>query len=680
MKTINKLKLMPVFLIILFTGFTMYGQFPEKYEGTYYFAVEYSGVLCGYSESVMSEVVKNGKKFISVHDDINVNLSVLGSDVETKIINNYLLDDEVKTYFSCEHEISTTASVYALTKIKNNTAFFSSERGGDFKEIELPDDVILETQVSFPHLKKDFIMGNEIEKNYQVFDDMKGEIVTKSYKLLKEEELVLNSKKYSTIVFEEISMATGVFSKLWLDKETTFPLKIEGSGRNIYLADKSIIKSIQTANMDNLLFGKVDKMISNVPEISYMKIEAKIESTGEWLTPESLNIPGQKFTGTVTNNFIEGEFEIEPLKYDGATPPPFPPNFQDEKLQKYLEPENLIESDEPVLIAEAKKITEGSEDSWEAVVKLSTWVAENIKGAVPGGTSAINTYNIREGECGSHSRLLAAFCRAVGIPARLSKGCMYSPYLGGSFGQHAWTEVYMGDAEWKAIDATAFEFDFIDAGHIRLGEMTTFFPKEMKILDYRIGDGENKTAEIPEQFQDYLGKYLFEERNSVFEILYQEGSLAVDIPGQTVLVLNDPNEMGVLYPKMTRQINLSFVKDIYGNIKELKLQQLIPLQKKSESEVVDNNIPDKLKPLLGIYELKQAQIEFTLSYKEGFLTFDDQLTKELIKMVGPNENGRWKGESDQNEISFEKNSEGEISGLVLYKNVFMPKQTELKNL
>ena len=280
-----------------------------------------------------------------------------------------------------------------------------------------------------------------------------------------------------------------------------------------------------------MLFARVDKIISNVHEISSLKVEATIQSIGELITEESLNFPGQKFNGSVSNNLIEGIFEIEKQTYDGLNAPAFPPVFQDENLKKYLEPESLIESDHPVLIKEAKSITKDSKNSWEAAVKLCEWVGENIMGAIPGGTSAINTYNTREGECGSHSRLLAAFCRAVGIPARLSVGCMYISYMGGCFYQHAWTEVYMGEAGWKAVDATAHEFDFVDAGHIRLGEKTSFNPKGMKILDYKMGN-ESVDKSVPVEYIKYLGSYIFEERNSIFKILYQDVCLAVDIPGK----------------------------------------------------------------------------------------------------------------------------------------------------
>ena len=42
---------------------------------------------------------------------------------------------------------------------------------------------------------------------------------------------------------------------------------------------------------------------------------------------------------------------------------------------------------------------------------------------------------MRAGERSSHFILLATFCRAVAIPARVVWGCMYSPNFGGAFGQ-----------------------------------------------------------------------------------------------------------------------------------------------------------------------------------------------------------------------------------------------------
>jgi hypothetical protein len=45
----------------------------------------------------------------------------------------------------------------------------------------------------------------------------------------------------------------------------------------------------------------------------------------------------------------------------------------------------------------------------------------------------------------------------------------------------------MGEAGWIPLDTTFRESDYVDSGHIRLGEMTGFQPEEIEVLDYRVG-------------------------------------------------------------------------------------------------------------------------------------------------------------------------------------------------
>lgn len=678
MKTTNKLFL---WLFILFLPVFSEAQQVKSKETdsgseTYYYAVEINGVVCGYSESNKTYIEKDGKGLLLITDDIVVKLSILGGEVDMTIKNKYQIEPATERLIYCEHEISAGAVIHTITKIEGDTAWFTLTTAGETKKIEISPEVILETSISYPHLMRDFITGNEQEKSYQVLDDMRGEIVVKNYKRIGVEELELAGKIYNVTVFEELNLNTGTKTKLWLNNENSFPLKIDISGRTIYLADASVTKLIKTADLKNLLFARVNKVIPDVQNISYMKLNATIESAGEWITSESLNFPGQSFIGTVTNNLIEGVFEINPKRYDGSNAPDFPfDHILYDSLKKYLEPESLIESDNPVLIKEAKRITDGSEDSWEAAIRLSKWVAENIKGAIPGGTSAINTYKTRQGECGSHSRLLTAFCRSVGIPARLSIGCMYTTYYSGSFGQHAWTEVYMGDAGWIAVDATAFEIDYIDAGHIRLGEKTSFNPKSMEILEYRVGDKDMISIKnlVPKLYEPYLGKYTNLENNNVLKVFYQDGSITVDIIGKVVLALNEPDDEGLWWPKITKQANFSFITNESGKVTNMRIQEIINLQKKSELDSIGEDVPENLKSYLGKYILAQVQAEFTVIYKDGGLVMDNPLQNIIVKFQPPDDKGKWVDEFKKYSIYFQENEEGKITGMTLYVNTIIPK-------
>lgn len=671
--TITLFKLFSLSFILLW-GCSGISQESSSDETTY-FAVEINGIICGYSESVQSTTVKDNRTVLSVMDDITLKLTILGQDMDISILNQYEIDSSSGNYLACRHRIKTgVTTMVSITKVEGDKILFSTAEDQEPEEFILTPELILETSISYPHLMRDFVLGGEKEKEYQVFDDMQGKVVSKMYTRLDDEELSLAGKTFQTVVFEELNLTTGIKSQMWLINDEGFPVKFYVAGRTIYLADASVKKKINMADMDNVLFARVNKVIPGIQDLTYMKVRAQVQSGGEWLTVESLNFPGQQFTGTVTDNLIDGIFEIEPMRYAGMEAPGFPFDYPlSEELEKYVQPQKLIESDHPDLIAKSQEVTAGASNSWDAAVRLSKWVGENIHGAIPGGTSAINTFNTREGECGSHSRLLAAFCRASGIPARLSIGCMYSTYLGGSFGQHAWTEVYMGDAGWIAIDASANEFDYVDAGHIRLGEETSFNPKGMEILEYRVGESNNVVKDqIPQEYMDYLGEYRLPGKDKTFRVFYQDGSLAVDIPDKMVLALDDADENGLYYPSITRQVNFQFIRDTMGKVEDMRLQQLIPIPKKEMNDSIV--LEDHAHALVGKYSLPQANIEMSIFAGEKGLVIVDPITDKEAEIEQDETTGLWTIHSTNNQLEFEEDENGKVRKLIYYENLFLRKE------
>ncbi|MBG0858788.1 MAG: lasso peptide biosynthesis protein [Bacteroidales bacterium] len=664
---VTQFKIILIIYISLIAGYAN-GQTanPCKTGGqTCYFGVEINDMLCGYSVENYCEDTLNGKPLRYEYSDVTLKMSALGADMDAGFRWRYTIDPAIQRAIEIKVDVINGESVVTtITEIIGDTAYFSNPASGVKKAVPVSPDVIITSLMWYPHLYNDFIKMKTSVKRYKVYDPIKGAVTEKGYVRKSEEQIVLSDSAFQTVVLEETDYSSGIKSILWLNKADGYNVKVVVEGRrNIYFADKSVTSRITFANIDNELFAGTDRKIPDIMNLSWLKVKAKVNSFGEYLTVQSLNFPGQKFEGSVSGSLIDGIFEVEPPRYRGENAPPFPPDFsRSSGLKKYLGAELMIESDNPLIISEASRITAGSKDSWQAAIRLSRWVAENIAGAIPGGISAINTLKTGEAECGGHSRLLAAFCRAVGIPARLSVGCMYTAYHSGGFGQHAWTEVYMGEAGWIPVDATINEPDYIDAGHIRLGENATFRPISMEVLDFRSGS-KNTEATIPYDYKPLLGSYMNIEQYRMFKIIERNGGLAIDMPGRTVLDLNLPDDQGKWFPKMTREISLMPERNKEGKVDKIIMLQYFRLRKMSSPYSVINEIPDEFRKYAGKYQFAPARLSIDVMFDDGTLTTSEPLGRSKERISYLKKSDTWIDKSGSYEIGFITGDENKVVAL-----------------
>jgi hypothetical protein len=637
-----------------------------------YFAVEVNGTVCGYSEMELSPMVKDGVELLLLKQETFAMSSALGAEFNTEVQLTYYIDPISGQFTYHDSDVKQgQMELWSKVYIEGDQARFEFSLTGD-KTVDLPQDVILENTLMLPHVVADLATGGLDEKTYEILDVRDAEVQTTTYTKVDVEDMPLAGGWYKALVADVIKPATGLKYRVWIDTETGYLLKTElPTGRRSYRSGESIKNRIEMADLDDTILAQVNVLIADVQAISYMKVEATIEPSGLRVTQEGLNVPGQTFAGTVEDNLIDGIFEIEHPRYNGADAPPFPPDFSgDDALRQYLEPQEFIESDDPVLVEKARELTAGSETAWEAAVSLTEWVAENIGYAIPGGGTARRTYDIKAGECGAHSFLAAAFCRAVGIPARVVWGCMYVSNKGGSFGQHAWNEIYMGDAGWIPIDTTVREIDYLDSGHIRFGMhqslTTSFNPHKMKVLDYRLGqeDVAMDDRAMEELYEDYLGKYEGPGGLKV-KVFIQNGSLTVDIPGKMALAFDEPDAEGLWYCKLADKLFLAFEKDGGEKINVMNLHELIRLTRKSDPEVMDEGVPGELRPYLGTYLLPQLQAEFEVLHRDEGLAVYDPLARQTIGLQPPDHRGRWLDEFNKNSMRFETDDTGGVTAMII---------------
>ncbi len=136
--------------------------------------------------------------------------------------------------------------------------------------------------------------------------------------------------------------------------------------------------------------------------------------------------------------------------------------IRDEALAEHLRPTKYVQSDDPRLVEAARGIIEGETDAWGAAQMLCSWVNRNMRAvsSEPRPITALECLESMQGDCTEHAILLAALGRAVGLPTRLITGLAH---VGGKFGYHAWTEVYVG--QWVEMDP-AWGETTADAGHV----------------------------------------------------------------------------------------------------------------------------------------------------------------------------------------------------------------------
>ena len=138
-------------------------------------------------------------------------------------------------------------------------------------------------------------------------------------------------------------------------------------------------------------------------------------------------------------------------------------------LATCLEPSSMLQSDHPDIVAIAREVVGDTQDPWVAAQRLEAWVEANLteKSMDVGFASALEVCTDRAGDCTEHAVLLSALARAAGIPSRVAMGLLY---IGGIWGGHAWSEVWI-DGAWYALDGTVGSGS-VDALHLTLARLT----------------------------------------------------------------------------------------------------------------------------------------------------------------------------------------------------------------
>jgi transglutaminase-like putative cysteine protease/tetratricopeptide (TPR) repeat protein len=131
------------------------------------------------------------------------------------------------------------------------------------------------------------------------------------------------------------------------------------------------------------------------------------------------------------------------------------------EMSPYLRSSARIDTTAPQVIKLAREIAGNERDGRKLAHKLGEWTFSHLKWKRV-ESSNVETLASREADCLEHSELYVALARSLGLPARVVTGAAFS---GGSFGAHAWVEIYLG--RWVEVDPTWGMMDYVDSTHLR---------------------------------------------------------------------------------------------------------------------------------------------------------------------------------------------------------------------
>ncbi|MBN1395099.1 MAG: transglutaminase family protein [Pirellulales bacterium] len=227
------------------------------------------------------------------------------------------------------------------------------------------------------------------------------------------------------------------------------------------VSKKEALKSIEGAELDMMpdMLVKVDKKLSN----PYQTKKARYRVHWEKGDPEKAFAAGatqrveslDPHTAEITVYAIRPDVKSNP---EAAA---------EKATDDDLRPNSIIQSDNPLVRANAAKAVGDRSDPWRVAVALEKFVNREVKkkNFTQAFATAAEVAKSGEGDCSEHAVYLAALARARGIPARVAFGLVYDEGLQ-AFGFHAWTEVFIKD-RWIPIDGT-LALGGVGAAHLKI--------------------------------------------------------------------------------------------------------------------------------------------------------------------------------------------------------------------
>lgn len=433
-----------------------------------------NGAESGYTHTVVRRLGEGAGALYETATDVRMKMNRLGAVVDIVTQQRWvedahggLLRVESATLMSAQE--TTTIVTFEDGRARVGTTIMGDTTD---REVEVPPDTLGPYWLSERILARFDEEGAQFELSSWSSDMLQA--IPVEVRIAGREELFLGGEKRSLVRFvATMEMMGKLESTTWSDDEG-LPHRTETEllGLNFESVASDEATARRAYETGSLLSPDVFSATVIVAD-EFLPVPRSIESARLLIVPrrEGVELPDlddprqrvleRREDGSV---LVETRSLVPPAEHGGARPLETVP----EDLEVALAASAMIQCDHADIVSVAGEAVQGETDPWRAAQASEVWVRDNVteKGMDVGFASALEVCTNRAGDCTEHAVFLCAISRAAGIPSRVAMGLIY---MGGIWGGHAWTEVWV-DGEWYALDGTIGNGS-VDALHLTLATM-----------------------------------------------------------------------------------------------------------------------------------------------------------------------------------------------------------------
>ena len=421
----------------------------------------------GYGRSSISRKTRDGQPLVATETEMALALSRLGQPInmKTSVQTEETTEGDLQEFnFEMQAPPAQNSSVHG--RVEGDKLALETVTNGKTRTTTQPWNSSLKSPALQERLLKEKPMKPGESRSFEAFVPEMGKSCKFTLKAGNLEDVALLGGKKSKLLHVTISQSImpGMQTHEYVDAQgeaQKSTVSMAGLQLVMYKVDKQeALKALSGEEVDMVVSTLVKVKKIERPQKTRRAVY-RVATPGEDPAKVLSAGPGQEIA-RIAPDTVD-------LTVHALLPPDEPPADVSPVPAEFSAPNPFLQSDDDLVREHASEATGDERDPWKAAQQMERWVFENIKKKNFSTllASAAEVAKDLSGDCTEHAVLLAAMCRARGIPARVAIGLVYAPSLS-SFGGHMWTEVFVNGA-WIGLDATQGQ-GRVAADHIKFAD------------------------------------------------------------------------------------------------------------------------------------------------------------------------------------------------------------------